>query len=104
VPGANDLPLADDRSQFEPRQLPVPLARAHASCLRLAEFFEIPADRLATAEFEDLLAGELANPERFRSVESKIAQERERLQAARAPDEGKEIETATRKVEKDEVR
>ncbi len=68
--------------------------------LRLGEFFEIPADRLATAEFEDLLAGEFANPERFRSVESKIAQERERLQAARAPDEGKEIETATRKVEK----
>jgi len=44
---------------------------------------------LATAEFEDLLAGELASPERFRSVESKIAQGDRNCNS---------------KVEKDEVR
>jgi transcriptional regulator with XRE-family HTH domain len=44
--------------------------------LRLAEFFGVPTDRLATAAFEDLLQHELADPERFRTVEAKIQQAR----------------------------
>lgn len=39
---------------------------------RIAAFFEVPADRLAKAEFEDLLAHELSDPARFRRVEGKM--------------------------------
>jgi transcriptional regulator with XRE-family HTH domain len=35
-------------------------------------FFEISIDRLLEAEFEDLLANELADSDRFRRVEAKI--------------------------------
>jgi transcriptional regulator with XRE-family HTH domain len=38
---------------------------------KLAAFFEIPMDRLMNATFHDLLADEIADPERFASVESK---------------------------------
>ena len=43
-----------------------------ATALKVGEFFGIPADRLATAEFTDLLQHELGDPERFQAVETKI--------------------------------
>ncbi len=51
--------------------------------LRLAEFFGVPTDRLATAEFEDLLQHELADPERFGAVEARIREARAALQPGR---------------------
>jgi transcriptional regulator with XRE-family HTH domain len=39
---------------------------------QIARFFEIPLDRLLDAPFADLLAHELAEPDRFASVEAKI--------------------------------
>jgi hypothetical protein len=39
----------------------------------------VPADRLARADFEDLLANELADPERFRDVEAEIRRRRSTL-------------------------
>jgi transcriptional regulator with XRE-family HTH domain len=44
-------------------------------------FFQVSAERLATAEFSDLLANELANPERFRTVEERITRARARLES-----------------------
>jgi transcriptional regulator with XRE-family HTH domain len=38
---------------------------------RIASFFEITMDRLLEAPFEDLLANELSDPERYRRVEEK---------------------------------
>ena len=38
---------------------------------RLAQFFELPMDRLLEASFEELLATELADPTRFERVEAK---------------------------------
>lgn len=40
---------------------------------KLSSFFEISLDRLLKAPFEELLARELADPDRFRRVESKKA-------------------------------
>jgi transcriptional regulator with XRE-family HTH domain len=39
---------------------------------RISKFFELPPDRLADADFEDLLVHELADASRFRLVETKI--------------------------------
>ena len=44
--------------------------------LRVSDFFGIPADALLRADFVDLLATQLADPERFRAVERKIAMAR----------------------------
>ncbi|SRR6266508_4593000 len=38
----------------------------------IAQFFEVPSDRLANVPFEELLAHELADPARFQQVEAKI--------------------------------
>jgi transcriptional regulator with XRE-family HTH domain len=38
---------------------------------RIAAFFEIPMDRIIEAPFEELLAHELTDPERFQRVEAK---------------------------------
>jgi transcriptional regulator with XRE-family HTH domain len=48
------------------------------SVMRTASFFEIPPDRLMSAEFDDLLAHELADPKRFHRVEKRIADLRRR--------------------------
>ena len=40
--------------------------------MTLAGFFEIPADQLMTASFEDLLASALCDRERYARVEQKI--------------------------------
>jgi transcriptional regulator with XRE-family HTH domain len=42
----------------------------------IAHFFEVPSERLANAPFEELLAAELADPERFRRVEASINRSR----------------------------
>jgi DNA-binding XRE family transcriptional regulator len=58
--------------------------------LSIAEFFEIPADRLATAEFGDLLTHELADRSRFESVERKILADLERgFESAAGPSSAK---------------
>ena len=44
------------------------------SASRLSTFFEIPMERLLNAPFEDLLAEELSDRERYRKVEAKIPQ------------------------------
>jgi len=51
-----------------------------SSALAVGDFFQVPADRLARASFEDLLANELADPERFRAVEAKMHRMRTGLQ------------------------
>jgi hypothetical protein len=38
----------------------------------VSAFFEVPADRLMTGPFEDLLVNELADADRFRRVEEKL--------------------------------
>jgi len=40
---------------------------------RLGEFFEVPYWKLQDTPFDELLAEELASPERFNAVEAKIA-------------------------------
>jgi hypothetical protein len=40
--------------------------------MTVSAFFEVPADRLMTAPFEDLLMNELSDPERFRRIEEKL--------------------------------
>jgi transcriptional regulator with XRE-family HTH domain len=46
------------------------------TALIVGEFFGVPADRLARAEFADLLANELSSPERYESVEAEIRRRR----------------------------
>ena len=43
-----------------------------ANAIDIAELFQISTDRLMGAEFSDLLAKELADPERFERVETRI--------------------------------
>ena len=52
-----------------------------ATALTVGEFFRVPADRLARAEFGDLLEHELTSRERFEEVESEIARRRSGLYA-----------------------
>jgi transcriptional regulator with XRE-family HTH domain len=40
--------------------------------MTLSGFFEVPADRLMTARFEDLLTKELCDQERYRRVEERL--------------------------------
>ena len=56
-----------------------------AKALEVGAFFGIAADRLATAEFEDLLAHELADPRRFQAVEVKIRAVRRGLRSVPPP-------------------
>jgi len=63
--------------------------------LRLAEFFEVHADRLVNASFSELLATELGDPERFERVEHKIRAHRQTL---RALESGKVVDVQSGKV------
>src|SRR5438105_10189502 len=54
--------------------------------LDVGTFFGVPADRLATAEFSDLLQHELADPERFEAVETRIHHARAGLRAVERPE------------------
>lgn len=51
------------------------------AALQVAEFFGVPADRLANALFEDLLENELADAERYRATERRIKKARTRLKS-----------------------
>jgi transcriptional regulator with XRE-family HTH domain len=42
------------------------------TALAIGEFFRVPADRLARAEFSELLANELSSADRFKAVEHDI--------------------------------
>jgi transcriptional regulator with XRE-family HTH domain len=55
------------------------------TALLIGEFFGVTPDRLARADFEDLLANELANPARFREVEAEIRRRRSTLRAVDKP-------------------
>jgi hypothetical protein len=66
--------------------------------LWVREFFGVPADRLATAEFEDLLQNELANPERFRAVETKIRYAGSGLRPVQDLEAAKEVEVISGKA------
>ncbi len=68
------------------------------SALLIADFFGVPADRLARADFDELLTHELADPERFREVEGEIRRRRSTLMSvdAKASPSGKR--KAARKV------
>lgn len=50
-----------------------------ARAIGIADLFGISTDRLMGAEFSDLLASELADPERFDRVEKRIKRGRTRL-------------------------
>jgi hypothetical protein len=60
--------------------------------LRVGEFFGVPADRLAPAEFADLLQHELADPERFQAVETRIHHARAGLRSVEGVESGREVE------------
>jgi DNA-binding XRE family transcriptional regulator len=47
--------------------------------IAVAELFQLSANRLMGAEFSELLANELADPERFRQVEERIRRGRSKL-------------------------
>ena len=49
------------------------------TAMKISAFFEVPPDRLATADFGDLLANELADQERYSRVETKIHRHGEQL-------------------------
>ena len=66
-----------------------------ATALKLGDFFGVPADRLATAEFTDLLEHELADPERFEAVETRIHHARAGLRAVEHLEAGREIDIVT---------
>lgn len=66
-----------------------------ATALKVGEFFGVPADRLATAEFQDLLQHELADPERFQAVETRIHHARTGLRSVKDLEAGKEVDVVT---------
>lgn len=63
--------------------------------LMLADFFEVPGDRLMNARFEDLLANELADPDRYLRVQEKITRARRHLRALKSDREA-EVGTGKR--------
>jgi transcriptional regulator with XRE-family HTH domain len=71
-----------------------------ATALTVGEFFGVPADRLATAKFEDLLQHELADPERFRAVEARIHRARTGLKSVEELEAGKKVDVVTGKPRK----
>jgi len=52
-----------------------------AKAIDIADLFQISTDRLMGAEFPDLLAHELADPDRFDRVEKRIKRGRTKLTA-----------------------
>ncbi|MDH4103362.1 MAG: helix-turn-helix domain-containing protein [Thermoleophilia bacterium] len=52
-----------------------------AKAIDIAGLFQISTDRLMGAEFADLLANELANPERFEKVETRVKRGRSKLKS-----------------------
>jgi transcriptional regulator with XRE-family HTH domain len=66
-----------------------------ATALKVGEFFGVPADRLATAEFTDLLEHELADPERFEAVETRIQHAHAGLRAVEDLEADREVDIVT---------
>lgn len=52
-----------------------------AKAIDIAELFQLSTDRLMGAQFSDLLARELADPERFERVETRIQRGRSKLKS-----------------------
>jgi transcriptional regulator with XRE-family HTH domain len=65
------------------------------AALVVGDFFGVPADRLARADFADLLEHELADPQRFREVEAEIRRRRSTL---RAVGEGEQVFGKSKRV------
>src|SRR5436309_9995183 len=65
------------------------------TALRVSDFFGVPANRLAQAKFEDLLANELADPARFQAVETKIRHARTGLKAVEHLEAGETVDVVT---------
>jgi len=61
------------KTRAEPRQPNL------TTLLRCADFFHISGDRLARADFAELLEQELADADRFRQVEAEIRRRRSKL-------------------------
>jgi DNA-binding XRE family transcriptional regulator len=75
------------------------------TALLIGEFFNVPADRLARASFDDLLAHELADPERFREVEAEIRRRRSTLTAVEAkPSASPKLRTVRKMTAMDQAR
>lgn len=56
-----------------------------STALAVGEFFNVPADKLARAEFGELLEHELADKQRFEIVEQRIAKQRTGLRLYSRP-------------------
>ena len=56
-------------------------APSFRAALQVGEFFGVAADRLANAPFEDLLADELADPQRYQATERRIKKARAKLKS-----------------------
>ena len=52
-----------------------------SKAIAISELFQISTDRLMGAQFADLLANELADPERFKRVEERIHREKTKLRS-----------------------
>ena len=65
------------------------------TALRVSDFFGVPANRLAQAEFEDLLENELADAKRFQAVEAKIRHARTGLKAVEHLEAGETVDVVT---------
>lgn len=65
------------------------------TALRVSDFFGVGAQRLAQAQFEELLADELADPDRFRAVEKKIQSHRVGLRAVDELEAGAVVDVVT---------
>lgn len=65
--------------------------------LRVGEYFDVAADRLARARFTDLFQKELCDPERFQAVEKKIHHARVGLQAVKHIEAGKIVDVVSGK-------
>jgi transcriptional regulator with XRE-family HTH domain len=65
------------------------------TALLVSDFFGIGANRLAQAEFEDLLANELADPRRYQAVETKIRHARTGLTAVEHVEAGETVDVAS---------
>jgi transcriptional regulator with XRE-family HTH domain len=75
------------------------------TALLVADFLGVAADRLARASFEDLLAHELADPDRFREVEAEIRRRRSTLKAVDdKPGPANKFKTARKVTAMDEAR
>jgi hypothetical protein len=60
--------------------------------MTVSVFFEVPADRLMTAPFEELLTNELADRDRLRRVEEKVRPGQEASMRSRVTQQAIELD------------